>query len=248
MAAPLDHERMAEVFDAEADTYAATVEASLAVPGGSVRHFADRKVHVLQSLLKQVPAEILDFGCGTGTLSAALLDGFPSTVILGVDPSARSIARAAATVHAAAGRVSFAVSGAHRLELGDGAAEVAVAACVFHHIVPAERDSWIAELYRVLKPGGSLVVFEHNPWNPLTRRSVDRCPFDAGVELLPSPETASRMRAAGFQRVRTRHYLFLPPALYSLRRLEPLLSWLPFGGQYAVIGTVPGHGRRPRQR
>ena len=39
------------------------------------------------------------------------------------------------------------------------------------------------EINRVLKLGGRLYFFEHNPWNPFTRFLVRTCPFDKNAQL-----------------------------------------------------------------
>jgi hypothetical protein len=59
---------------------------------------------------------------------------------------------------------------------------------VLHHVPPADREALLARVATKLAPGGKLVVFEHNPWNPLTRKVVAECAFDADAVLLPPTE------------------------------------------------------------
>jgi hypothetical protein len=68
----------------------------------------------------------------------------------------------------------------------------------------------VAELWRVTRPGGIAVVFEHNPSNLLTRRVVSNCIFDEGVTLLPHHETESLMRNEYFDFSPSRFFLLLP--------------------------------------
>ncbi len=49
---------------------------------------------------------------------------------------------------------------------------------ILHHIRPEKRAGALAEASSKLRKGGSLVVFEHNPLNPLTTHAADSCPFD----------------------------------------------------------------------
>ena len=56
--------------------------------------------------------------------------------------------------------------------------------------------AFVAELARVVRPGGLVVVFEHNPLNPLTRLVVSRVTFDDGVRLLRSGERRLAVRDA----------------------------------------------------
>ena len=98
-------------------------------------------------------------------------------------------------------------------------------------------SSTLAEACSRLRPGGSLVVFEHNPLNPLTRRTVDTCPFDKNAILLPATETRKLIAARGLILVKRDYIVFFPRAFSALRPLEAALGWCPLGAQYAVIGT-----------
>ena len=87
-----------------------------------------------------------------------------------------------------------------------------------------------------LRPGGRLFVFEHNPYNPVTRHLVNTCPFDADAVLLTRAETVSLLKAAGFEPSAAAYCLFFPQMLAVFRPLEAWLGWLPLGGQYFVAG------------
>ncbi|MFN6107884.1 MAG: class I SAM-dependent methyltransferase, partial [Planctomycetaceae bacterium] len=114
--------------------------------------------------------------------------------------------------------------------------DLAYAACVFHHI-PAERHAGVLrELHRVVRPGGALMLYEHNPWNPVVVRVVRGCPFDERAILIPAPALRNKVREAGFTQVVTTHRVFFPRPLHALRWLEQWLGWLPLGAQYPVVG------------
>jgi hypothetical protein len=106
---------------------------------------------------------------------------------------------------------------------------------VFHHIERTAQLRWAKELRRVVAPGGALFVFEHNPYNPLTRRVVRDCVFDKGVTLLTPRYARTLFRRAGFSADAARFYFFFPHALAWLRPLERILGWCPIGAQYFVI-------------
>ena len=127
------------------------------------------------------------------------------------------------------------------LDLGgvdDGSFDVVVCACVYHHIEPNRRLDHLLEIGRVLSPGGLLLVFEHNRRNPLTRLIVRRCPIDSGANLLTGGLCKRLLQRAGFEGVRNRYYLFLPPRLHrTVGRLERALSFTGLGGQFCTHGA-----------
>ena len=226
-------------FDDYADRYDATVQRAISASGESVQFFAALKARLMAATLKragQQPRRVLDFGCGIGNSTRELVAALPGSQLVGVDPSSESIARARKL---AGPRTDFQVVGEGRLPFADGTFDSAFAACVFHHIERPERARWAAEIRRVLRPGGDFFLFEHNPYNPLTRRVVANVPFDEGVELLTPRETSTLLREAGFETEHTSFYFFFPHFLKGLRFAERWLGRVPLGGQYFVRGINP---------
>lgn len=109
-------------------------------------------------------------------------------------------------------------------------------ACVFHHIPAEKHEGLLWEICRVLRPGGLFLVFEHNPYNPLTVCAVNSCPFDENAVLIDANTFCKRVTAAGFASVQYTYRIFFPRILRPLRIIEPLLGWLPIGAQYYVVG------------
>jgi hypothetical protein len=91
----------------------------------------------------------------------------------------------------------------------------------------------------VTRPGGLVVLFEHNPLNPLTRRVVSRCEFDADAVLARSGTVAGLLDDAGLEVVDRRYILFFPKGGKRIARLERALHRVPFGAQYSVAGRSP---------
>ena len=173
---------------------------------------------------------ILDFGCGIGLGVTALREFFPKARIIGCDPSEESLALARKSEPGCEFLKPNAIAPANQFK-------VITAVSVFHHIAPSERDSALGYCAERLMPGGHLFIFEHNPFNPVTRHLVSRCELDHNAILLRPAETVARVRQAGFKSVTAQYCLFFPKALAWLRPLESSLGWLPFGGQYYVRGT-----------
>ena len=102
-----------------------------------------------------------------------------------------------------------------------------------------DRLAFAREMARVVRPGGIVAVFEHNPYNPLTRVAVSRCEFDEGVELLTRTEATRLLSEAGMETVESRYILFLPFAGAWVRRVDQRLWRLPIGAQHYEAARRP---------
>lgn len=220
---------MAE-FDIFANSYEELVTESVRVSGESAEYFAHYKASYLARILGgQGVRSILDYGCGIGSLAKHLESKFPAARIDGYDVSPDSI-RSVQTDLLERGNYSSSLD-----DLGTGY-DLVVLSNVLHHVKPEERRGLFREVYSRLTIGGKLVVFEHNPFNPLTRWAVSQCAFDAHAILLKSSETRRRFRKAGFEVLRCDFIVFFPRWLGVFRPFEPLLDWCPCGAQYAICG------------
>lgn len=224
-------------FDAYDGDYAATVDRSIAFSGLSHQFFLEAKVVVLLEALRArgldpAACRLLDVGCGVGELHSRLTPLFAE--VQGVDPSETCLKTA--RVRNPTARYQLCEAGA--LPQADGSADVALATCVLHHVPVGERTTFAAELKRVLRPGGVAVVIEHNPFNPLTRLSVMRCPFDEDAVLLRDRSAERLLSGAGFRDLRSGHFLLLPWTGRPVRRVERALRRLPLGAQYATVATA----------
>jgi len=127
------------------------------------------------------------------------------------------------------------VADASHLPFPDASRDVIVLAMVLHHIPVEKWQAVFAECHRVLKSTGLVAIYEHNPWNPLTRRVMASLPFDA--DATPPPPSCDE-EVCGESRVRNfiaRIYFFVPRALRFFCPIERFLSWCPAGAQYVLI-------------
>jgi hypothetical protein len=112
---------------------------------------------------------------------------------------------------------------------------------VLHHVPPEERARFAAESHRVVRTGGIVAVFEHNPLNPLTRVAVSRCQFDDGVKLLGRGQVARLLTAAQLQVERGSYIFFTPSARWSAPS-DRALAWCPVGAQHYVAARRASAG------
>lgn len=224
-------------FDAYADTYHDQHKSSIRLSGEEPDYFARYKIaDVARALapLDNEPPRILDFGGGIGNSLKHMRAFFPNSAITLLDTSKKSLEHAEQLYPDQAMFVHF--DGSH-IPFDDGAFDVVFVACVFHHIDHQYHAALIKELHRILAPGGSLFIFEHNPHNPLTRKAVRDCPFDENAVLLNPASTKSLVASSGFASNSLVYRIFFPRLFAALRPLERILTWLPLGAQYYVHAT-----------
>jgi SAM-dependent methyltransferase len=225
-------------FDDYAAGYRLAVERSTSFSGKGLDFFTTVKVRLLLELISRHiggpgNCALLDVGCGTGATDELLLPHVESLV--GVDTSEEMIAQAG--LRNPAGR--YRAYDGCCLPFGNGSFDVVFAICVLHHVPPQGWDGLVTEMLRVTRDGGLACVFEHNPFNPLTRRAVSNCDFDTDAVLLTMRRTAAAFIRAGARIEDRRYYLFAPFEGRPVACGERLLRRVPLGGQYVVAGS-PG--------
>ncbi len=219
---------MAE-FDAYAKNYNQIMNANVTQSGDGFEYFAEYKARYLsEHVVRADDAKILDFGCGVGNVSVVLKKQMPKAILHGFDPSPESIDQIYDVLKSEA---TFQSS----LEQCDSDYDVIFLAGVMHHILPEDRPEILRQIRQRLKPGGQLVIFEHNTLNPVTRRVVDACPFDKDAVLLNSNEAKELVAQADLKVMRRQFIVFFPKFLSFLRSFENLLGWCALGAQYVVI-------------
>jgi SAM-dependent methyltransferase len=222
-------------FDAYVDEYDAQHAQSVRLSGEDPEFFAEYKAVEAARVMAAAglaPQRIMDFGAGRGNCIAHLQRAFPDAALTALDVSSRSLTHCAARAIRPLETVCY---DGQTLPFEDASFDLIFTACVFHHIPAEDHIRLLAEIRRTLAPKGRFILFEHNPWNPLTRHAVATCPFDANAVLITAPEMRRRLRAAGFADVALRWTLFFPAFLAPLRPLERALGWLPLGAQYCLV-------------
>jgi len=221
-----------QIFDDVSSSYSQEVQESISFTGLSHDLFTRAKANLLQDLvfsgtgpLNHRPS-LLDLGCGTGLIHSLLSrNGF---CVSGIDVSSASIDIAQKSNPDA----NYYVYDSLTLPFKDDIFDCVTAICVLHHVPLEKRLQFIENAYRVVRPGGSFIVIEHNRWNPLTRYVVSRCELDKEAVLLSRSQLTESLHYAGFNSVYSGYFMLFPTPSLKARHFERLLGRLPFGTQF----------------
>jgi ubiquinone/menaquinone biosynthesis C-methylase UbiE len=120
----------------------------------------------------QRAARGLDVGCGTGRLLASLHGAWPGMKLTGIDLSAPYLAEARRLIGRTA-RVKLEEAAAEALPFDDASLDLVVSSFLLHELPEAIRAQAIAEMARIVKPGGLVVIVDsiqkgdHPAWDGL---------------------------------------------------------------------------------
>jgi ubiquinone/menaquinone biosynthesis C-methylase UbiE len=144
---------------------------------------------------------LLDIGCGTGVFAARVVHQFPQIQVWGIDLCEGMLRQCAARRQAARGRFRLVQADSERLPFADDSFDVVTCSNSFHHY--PRQDRVLAEMHRVLRLGGRLLIIDGDRdgwWGRLL--------YDGAVVLLEGPvrhlsRRAFRRlyRAVGFDQV-----------------------------------------------
>jgi SAM-dependent methyltransferase len=225
-------------FDRYRTSYSEEVNRAIAFSGRDLDHFTRVKARVLLHVVDRHLGDpgaltALDVGCGIGLTDRFLAGSFGRLEGCDIAPRALEVAALQNPT------VSYRCYDGARLPFAEGAFDVSFAICVLHHVAPAQWTNFLEELRRVTHRGGLAVVFEHNPWNPLTRWAVRSCAFDEGAVLLSKRKVEELFRGQGLRVAEAGYLIFSPFGGERSATAERRLRRLPMGAQYYVAGRVP---------
>ena len=120
---------------------------------------AEYDKHILSLLELNSADRVLDLGCGTGVLTRMIADRLDSKsggVSVGIDAAAKMIL--VAGKKRGSGNCRFEVMAAEDLSFEDQSFDVVVSSLFFHHIPLDLKEKTLAESFRILRPGGRLII------------------------------------------------------------------------------------------
>ena len=192
--------------------------------GGQLRAVRRR---ALDLAALQAGESVLDVGCGTGTLAleAHSRVGLTGRVV-GVDPAPRQIARARSKAARRGVPVDFQLGVIERLPFPDHSFDAVLSTWMMHHLPDDLKRQGLAEIARVLEPGGRLLVVDANHFRPHGQSAPHGHGARLGAGALGIQELPALLRDAGFGSIQT-----------GTMRL-PRLPGFPHAG-FALASTAP---------
>jgi ubiquinone/menaquinone biosynthesis C-methylase UbiE len=104
------------------------------------------------------PLSILDIGCGTGVFAARMRAAFPKARLWGMDLVAGMLTKGRDRWRAHRGQITPIQGDSERLPFATGSFDLVTCANSFHHY--PHQDRAVAEMHRVLRPGGRLLLID----------------------------------------------------------------------------------------
>jgi ubiquinone/menaquinone biosynthesis C-methylase UbiE len=161
---------------------------------GTLRKLRQRTIRLAQL---QPGEQVLDVGCGTGTLVLEVANYIsPAGSVTGIDPGHQQIARArakAARRHLPQVSLAFQIGVIEQLPFTEQTFDVVFSTLMMHHLPTPLKRRGLAEIARVLKPEGRLVIadFTHKQ-----ERTGQAARFHAGGSRVHDLEAL--LQEAGF--------------------------------------------------
>jgi ubiquinone/menaquinone biosynthesis C-methylase UbiE len=207
------------------------------LPAHVVEHYLRKRTAFVGALC---PAgRVLDVGCGTGALAGRLADrGY---TVVGVDPSEGMLE----VMRAHRPEVKAVQASGTALPFDSDGFDLVLTVAALHHVAePQAVRQTLAEMTRVCRPSGRILIWDHNPRNPYWSNLMRRVPQDTGEErLIGVAEIVAGLSGAG-ARVLTIQQLglvpdFVPPwALRAASAAERLVERTPYVQRFAAHNVI----------
>jgi SAM-dependent methyltransferase len=213
-------------FDQYSNDYKHYINDSIDKFDKNLSYYHQSKIEITKNRAIRNPKNILDFGCGVGTMIPYMKKKFKKSKIYAFDESKDSLKFLKK-------RYPF-VSCLKKIN-GNIKFDLIFLSGVIHHIDRSIRKRILKKIYLSLKPKGKLIIFEHNPYNPLTNIVVKNCEFDRDAQLIKRKELINICENVSFVVDDSAYVYFFPTSMKKFKVLEKYLEWFFLGAQYFCI-------------
>jgi len=222
-------------FNTTQKTYKQIVEEAISFSGQGLDFYTNVKADAVRRIFdreKITSPRLLDLGCGHGFIHPLLTDLGCEVIAVETANEVLSLARKENP------NVDYIAYDGCTLPFYSQSFDIVLTICVMHHVAPPQWLAFLKEARRVLRPTGRVIIFEHNPLNPLTRYVVSRNKIDADAVLVSHFRLNRMLKASGFKAIQSRFILFTPFSHPIVRHAETILERVPLGAQYYTTASV----------
>lgn len=213
------------------------------IPPHVADHYLQKRLAFIQKRLRP-GGVIVDVGCGTGLLARKLCEaGYQAR---GMDESAGML-KACLDTNA----IPCVHGDSARLPIKSDSVDAAICVATMHHVVGRDEvKQTLIEMLRIVKPGGWILIWDHNPLNPYWPIFMKRLPQDQEqTRLIPLQELVATLKKTPVVSVKAWRMGLVPDfaprgLLWFFKALECLVERIPglrlFCAHNVVLATKAG--------
>lgn len=116
------------------------------------------KSKLIESVRSNNPKHILDIGCGTATLSLMMEASFPEACVTGLDGDEKILTIAKGKIGQLKSSVRLIQAMSYAIPLSSGLFDVVTSSLMLHHLNAEDKAKTLKEVYRVLRPNGTIAI------------------------------------------------------------------------------------------
>ena len=182
--------------------------------------------------IKGTPRRILDLGCGTGSTTLMLKQAFPQAQVTGLDLSPYMLVMADHKANKAGLDLQWRHGNAEETGFPDASFDVVTASLLFHETPPTVSKSILQECFRLLTPGGAVLILDGNQKTIRQVEWLTEVFEEPYIKDYAAGSVDAWMGAVGFEAVQTKD-------LFLIHQVTHGMKPIPAEGYSARVQQVP---------
>ncbi|GAB4231253.1 MAG: class I SAM-dependent methyltransferase [Stanieria sp.] len=161
---------------------------------------------VRQDLIQVIagkPRRILDLGCGTGSTTIMLKQAFPDAEVIGLDLSPYMLVMAEYKAKQAGLNIQWQHGKAEATNFANQQFDLVTASLLFHETPPAISQAILEECFRLLVPGGQVIILDGNQKTLRHTEWLTNIFEEPYIQAYAAGSVDAWLGAAGFENIRT---------------------------------------------